>query len=190
MPDSTSFTTQRAGMADIVQAAVDAAGDGLLEAVAGSDMDELALRPGSLLPVVAQLRAAGLNHLLDVGGVDHHPLSPRFEVAYHLASIRTSGVNPREPLAGVRRIRLRVFPDDLKPVVPSLTGLWPSADWPEREVYDQFGVRFDGHPNLVRILNPLDWVGHPLRKDYPLRGLQRRFVPGGRLGSVPPVNEP
>ncbi|MBV8282344.1 MAG: NADH-quinone oxidoreductase subunit C, partial [Candidatus Eremiobacteraeota bacterium] len=85
------------------------------------------------------------------------------------------------------RFRLRVFPDDRDPVVPSLCGLWPNADWPEREVYDLFGVRFDGHPDLRRILMPDDWEGYPLRKDYPLRGLNRRFNPGGLPGPVPPV---
>ena len=189
MPDEVITPPHPARMGDIAQNIAAAAGDALLEAVACADMDEIAIRPARLLAVVGQLRAHGFNHLLDIGGVDHQPLSPRFEIAYHLAAIPTQP-SAAEPIAGLWRFRIRVFPDDIAPVIPSLSGLWPSADWPEREAYDLFGVRFESHPNLARLLNPVDWVGHPLRKDYPLRGLQRGFVPGGRDGSVPPLNEP
>jgi len=82
-----------------------------------------------------------------------------------------------------------VFPNDSDPVVPTLSDLWPSANWAEREIFDLFGVRFEGHPDLRRILNPDDWKGYPLRKDYPLRGLERRFAAGGHVGPVPPLRE-
>ncbi|MBC5806761.1 MAG: NADH-quinone oxidoreductase subunit C [Candidatus Eremiobacter antarcticus] len=196
MPETHDGHTARAGMAQFVETLVAAAGDHLLEAVAAADMDEIALYPGGLLPVVDRLRAQGFNHLLDIGGVDHHPLRPRFEIAYHFTAIplddvradwrRSAAASGMKDLA---RLRLRVFTDDDDPVVPTLSHLWPSANWPEREIFDLFGVRFEGHPDLRRLLNPDDWKGHPLRKDYPLRGLERRFTPGGRLGAVPPLNE-
>jgi NADH-quinone oxidoreductase subunit C len=85
---------------------------------------------------------------------------PRFDVVYHLFS----------PTKKARiRIKVKVREDE---AVPSLTTLWPAANWPEREVWDMFGIRFQGHPDLRRILMDSRWVGHPLRKDYPLRGYQ------------------
>jgi NADH-quinone oxidoreductase subunit C len=147
-------------------------------------MDEAAILPAGLHVAVNVLIAAGFNMLADIGATDHLPLSPRFEISYHLIAIDVAAklvINPA-------RYRLRVFPDDVDPVVPTLCGVWRAADWPEREVFDLFGIRFDGHPNLKRILMPDDWHGYPLRKDYPLRGTDRSFVAGGRLGPVPPVN--
>src|ERR1700686_3110061 len=154
-----------------------AVGANLLEAVSEQDMDEIAILPAGLLRAVEVLRRDGFDLLLDIGATDHHPLTPRFEISYHFLKVRQA-----------TRYRLRVFPDDLNPVIPTLTALWPNADWAEREVWDLFGVRFDGHPNLVRILMPDDWKGHPLRKDYPLRGLERRFQPRRREGRSPPGN--
>lgn len=190
MPEIVKPHPERAGLAALVAALAEAAGEHFLEAVAADDMDEIALRPGGLLAVIERLRANGFNHLLDIGGTDHHPLTPRFEVSYHLTAIPLgSDAADASRLFGLSRFRLRVFPDDRDPIVPTLTHLWPGADWPEREVFDLFGVRFAGHPDLRRILNPDDWKGHPLRKDYPLRGFERRFVPGGSVGDVPPVKE-
>jgi NADH-quinone oxidoreductase subunit C len=163
-----------------------AAGDALLEAVSAPDMDEMAIAPNALLAVAGVLQSAGFNMLLDIGATDHLPLTPRFEVAYHFLALPEARVgSPALPA----RLRLRVFADGPSPSVPSLCGKWPSANWAEREVYDLFGVRFEGHPELQRIMMPDDWQGHPLRKDYPLRGTDRRFNPGGRAGSVPPVRE-
>jgi NADH-quinone oxidoreductase subunit C len=176
-----------------------ALGDAFLEAVSADDMDEAAILPSGLLPAVDVLRKGGFNHLLDIGGTDHLPLTPRFEISYHFLAfpeLRSATARaqergtapPRSAQATLvpARFRLRVFPDDTDPVIPSLTTIWPNADWPEREVWDLFGVRFNGHPDLRRILMPNDWEGYPLRKDYPLRGLNRRFNPGGRAGAVPP----
>ncbi len=190
MPESIKPHPERAALAPLIEALTQAAGEHFLEAVAEDDMDEIALRPGGLLAVIDRLRASGFNHLLDVGGTDHHPLTPRYEVSYHLIAIPL-GDDLRNPgkLMNLSRMRLRVFPQDLDPVVPSLARVWPSADWAEREIFDLFGVRFEGHPDLRRLLNPDDFVGYPLRKDFPLRGLERRFVPGGRVGAVPPVKE-
>jgi NADH:ubiquinone oxidoreductase subunit C len=179
-----------------------ALGSDFLEAVSADDMDEAAILPGGLLAAVDVLRKAGFNHLLDIGGTDHLPLTPRFEVSYHFLAfpegvLNTTRAQERGTASTTRaqergttlvpaRFRLRVFADDTNPVIPSLTAVWPNADWAEREVWDLFGVRFDGHPDLRRILMPDDWEGYPLRKDYPLRGLNRRFSPGGKPGAVPP----
>ena len=92
------------------------------------------------------------------------PKPKRFAVAYHL--LRVSD----EPA----RLRLRAWLDDREPV-SSVISVWPAADWFEREAYDMMGIVFEGHPNLVRILMPDDWEGHPLRKDYPLGGEPVRF---------------
>jgi len=99
------------------------------------------------------------NFLSDVTCVDWYPSTPRFEVVYHLLSISKK-----------ERVRLKVRLDDESPVVESVTSLWPSANYFEREVFDLFGVRFTGHPHLRRLLMPEDWQGHPLRKDYPVEG--------------------
>ncbi|HEV2038374.1 MAG TPA: NADH-quinone oxidoreductase subunit C [Candidatus Eremiobacteraceae bacterium] len=189
MPDSVAPHAERASLVDLVASLRQAAGEDFLEAVAADDMDELALRPAGLQAVITRLREAGFNHLLDVGGTDHHPLTPRFEISYILTAMPLGDQRDPRRFAGLKRFRLRVFPDDLDPVVPTLSDLWPSANWPEREIFDLFGVVFDGHPELRRILNPDDWKGYPLRKDYPLRGFERRFVPGGHVGSVPKVRE-
>jgi NADH:ubiquinone oxidoreductase subunit C len=87
----------------------------------------------------------------------------RFSVSYHLLAIPDG-----------RRLRLQVWCEDGEPV-PSVVGVWPTADWHEREQYDLMGIVFAGHPNLVRILMDEDWEGHPLRKDYPIGGEPVRF---------------
>jgi NADH-quinone oxidoreductase subunit C len=98
-------------------------------------------------------------YLSDATGVDRFPVEPRFEVNYHLLSLAR-----RERL----RLKVRVSSDD--PVIESVTSVWPTADWHEREIFDLFGVRFAGHPELRRILMPENWEGHPLRKDFPVEG--------------------
>lgn len=92
---------------------------------------------------------------LDVTAADHFPRAPRFHVVYHLVSI------PR-----TFTLRVKVIVSD-KTEVPTLSRVWLSANWQEREVWDLFGIVFTGHPNLMRLLTPDDWEGHPLRKDYP-----------------------
>ena len=99
------------------------------------------------------------NFLSDITPVDRYPVEPRFEVNYHLVSI-----NRRE------RLRLKVKVTSKDPTVPTVTGIWPTANWHEREAWDLMGVKFEGHPNLKRILLPDDWEGHPHRKDYPVEG--------------------
>jgi NADH-quinone oxidoreductase subunit C len=177
----------RAATAALLEQLKAALGDAFLEAVSADDMDEAAILASGLLAAVDVVRKNGFNLLLDIGGTDHLPLTPRFEISYHFLAMQSRALERGSSAAVVpARFRLRVFPDDVNPVIPSLTSVWPNADWPEREVWDLFGVRFDGHPDLRRILMPDDWEGYPLRKDYPLRGLNRRFNPGGKPGSVPP----
>jgi len=101
------------------------------------------------------------NYLSDLTCVDWYPSEPRFEVVYHLLSI---------PNRQTLRLRLWVAGPD--PVVDSLTPVYPTSNWHEREIFDLFGVRFDGHPDLRRILLPDDWEGYPLRKDYPVEGFR------------------
>jgi NADH-quinone oxidoreductase subunit C len=98
-------------------------------------------------------------YLSDVTCVDRFPIEPRFELNYHLLSI------PRRD-----RVRLRVRIAGDSPVVDSVVPVWPTANWHEREIFDLFGVRFEGHPEMRRLLLPEDWEGHPLRKDYPVEG--------------------
>jgi NADH/F420H2 dehydrogenase subunit C len=88
----------------------------------------------------------------------------RFSISYHLLALRE----------GAPRVRLQVWVGDGQSV-PSVVGVWPTADWFEREAWDMFGIAFDGHPNLSRILMDDDWEGHPLRKDYPIGGEPVRF---------------
>lgn len=99
------------------------------------------------------------NFLSDLTCVDWHPSEPRFEIVYHLFSLSTK-----------ERIRLKARLDGSSPVLESVTSVWPAANFYEREIFDLFGVRFTGHPNLQRLLMPDDWEGYPLRKDYPVEG--------------------
>ena len=104
----------------------------------------------------------GFNMLADICGVDRGPEEdPRFEVNYHLFSTTK-----------FHRLRLKVVLSEEDANVPTVTGVWRTANWHERETFDMFGVRFEGHPDLRRILLPDDWQGHALRKDFPLRGYE------------------
>ncbi len=126
------------------------------------DRNELSvvIQRESLREACALLRdSAQFNYLSDITCVDWYPSEPRFEVIYHLLSI------PKK-----ERVRLKVRLTGSDPNVESLTSLWPGANAFEREVFDLFGIRFNGHPFLRRIMMPEDWEGHPLRKDYPVEG--------------------
>ena len=107
----------------------------------------------------ATLESAGYNFFEDMTAVDWFPSSPRFQLSYQILSH-----------AYKEYIRLRVLVDGESPAVDSITPVWPGANFYEREVFDLFGVRFEGHPNLRRIMMPDDWQGHPMRKDYPVEG--------------------
>lgn len=105
--------------------------------------------------------------LSDLTAVDRLREHPRFEVVYHLYSLQFK-----------RRVRLKVQVEEGE-AVPSVTPVWGTADWHEREVYDMFGVGVEGHPDLRRILMPEDWEGHPLRKDYPVQASPKWWEEGG-----------
>ena len=104
-------------------------------------------------------KAAGFNFFEDLTAVDWYPQEPRFQLSYHLLS---HGLKQR------LRLAVRLNSDNL--TLDSITGVWPSANFYEREVFDLFGVVFAGHPRLTRIMMPDNWEGHPLRKDYPVEG--------------------
>ncbi len=127
------------------------------------DLPCLIVRREDLVGVMGRLQAAGFDFLLDLTAVDYPARPQRFDVVYHLYSFAAS-----------QRLRVKTHAAEREPV-PSLTVYWPSANWFEREVYDLFGVTFEGHPNLTRIVTPDDWVGHPLRKDYPIGGENVQF---------------
>jgi NADH-quinone oxidoreductase subunit C len=110
---------------------------------------------------------ASFELLADLSGVDFLGVAPaaeRFLIAYHFLSLSQNV-----------RLRLRVFLAEGDETVPSVTGVYPTAEWQEREAYDFFGIVFEGHPDLRRILMPDDWEGHPHRKDYPLGGTKVEF---------------
>lgn len=125
--------------------------------------------PEELRARVESLKANGYAMLLDIGGVDYPERPLRFEMVYHFITLAPS-MATLEEIGRPSRYRLLVSVGGDNPTVPSIVDLWPSADWAEREIYDLFGVNFSGHPDLRRIQMPTDWEGHPLRKDYPVRG--------------------
>ena len=119
------------------------------------------IRPDKLIEILQYLRdenALGYNFLADLTAVDKYQESPRFEIVYHLRSLKYNFF-----------IRIKTSIQDNQKI-PSVSSLWQTADWLEREVYDLFGIEFENHPDLRRILTPNHWEDHPLRKDYPLTG--------------------
>ena len=125
------------------------------------DRDELTLTiaPEEIRTAAATVQAAGYNFFEDMTAVDWFPSAPRFQLSYHILSHSYK-----------ERIRLRVMLEETNLSVASIVPVWPAANFYEREVFDLFGIRFDGHPNLRRIMMPDEWQGHPLRKDYPVEG--------------------
>lgn len=117
----------------------------------------------SIVDVCSYLKSeGGFDMLADLCGADRGPEEdPRFEVNYHLFST-----------THYQRLRLKVLLSEDDPHVATVTQIWKTADWHERETYDLVGIKFDGHPDLRRILLPSDFDGHALRKDYPLRGYE------------------
>jgi NADH-quinone oxidoreductase subunit C len=122
----------------------------------------LHVRAGDILPVCRFLYDdpdLSFDYLTDLCGVDHYPQEPRFQVVYHLCAMKSRS-----------RLRVKVSLPDGAPRIASVVSVWKAANWLERETFDMFGITFVDHPDLRRILLAPDWEGHPLRKDYPLRG--------------------
>jgi len=127
-----------------------------------TDRDEptLFIAPDKIVDACRFFRAElKFNRISSITAVDWLPANPRFEVVYHLHSTDNN-----------QRIRLKVRVSEEEAEVDSVTGVWRGANWYEREVFDMFGIGFRNHPDLRRILMPVDWEGHPLRKDYPVHG--------------------
>ncbi len=147
--------------ASIIAALQETLPDAGLQADAARDRPTVVVPRDRLVEAARALRdTPGLRFevLTEVTAVDWWPAEPRFTVVYHLLS-------PRH----LHLLRLKVKLSNGDTHVPTLSGVWPSANWLEREVWDLFGVVFEGHPDLRRLMMPDDWEGHPLRKDYPVQ---------------------
>jgi NADH-quinone oxidoreductase subunit C len=142
----------------------------------------IVVRPEALIRICRALRedTQQYDFLADITAVDWREREPRFDVVYHLLSLETRAV-----------LRLKVHVGDEEetasdPELPTVTTIWPAANFFEREIFDLFGIRFSGHPNMTRILMPSDWVGYPLRKDYPLTGIH---LPDPHWGGQVPLQQ-
>ena len=140
------------------------------EVVADVGRDDLL----ATLDRLRSLEGVRLAFLSDLTATDWPENDPRFWLSYQLRSIEER-----------HYLRLKVAVPEADPRAPSVTGLFPTANWLEREVFDLFGIAFDGHPDLTRILMPDDWEGYPLRKDEPLGGVPTWY----RGARVPPIDE-
>jgi NADH-quinone oxidoreductase subunit C len=131
----------------------------ILDTLYFRDKGALIVNPATIRATLLHLRGKGFDALMSVHGVDYYPDEPRLGVHYELLDM-----NAVDRLT----VKLRVPLDN--PHVPSVTPSWPTANHQEREIYDMFGVVFDGHPDLRRILMPEDYEGHPQRRDFPMGG--------------------
>jgi NADH-quinone oxidoreductase subunit C len=152
VPDAT-------GLELIAQELRDKDAESVLDTTYFRDRAALLVAPPVIREVLQLLRGKGYTFLASVHGVDYFPQEPRLGVHYELLDMRE-----------VDRISVRTRVTTDAPNVPSVTPEWPTADHQEREVYDMFGVIFDGHPDLRRILMPEDYEGHPQRRDFPMGG--------------------
>jgi NADH-quinone oxidoreductase subunit C len=165
MPDTTPTLLDKAAVLEClpdhpaIKAIQGWNADSITDAKYDRDELTLTLAKDQIREACRVLMAGGYNAFQDVTAVDWFPSVPRFHVVYHACSHRYKHV-----------IRLKVLVDEDDPTVESITSVWPGANYYEREVFDLFGIRFEGHPNLRRIMMPDEWVGHPLRKDYPVEG--------------------
>ncbi len=145
--------------------------DAILEVAEYRAETSVTLKKEVVVPVCAFMKQElGYNLLTDLCGVDFLGRHPRFMVVYHLYNLQTK-----------ERLRLKVPVAESDPRVETVSGVWRTANWHERECWDLLGIAFTNHPDLRRILMPADWEGHPLRKDYPLQGPDRKPYQG-RVG--------
>lgn len=145
---------------------LDGLASGFPESELGSSLgqDVFTVPRHQLADFATAARDAGFDMCVDVTAVDYLKRIPRFEVVVNLVSLKLK-----------RRLRIRAGVPGDDPVAPSLTSVYPGANFYEREVYDLLGIRFDGHPDLTRILLPDDWEGHPLRKDASVGAVPVQF---------------
>jgi NADH-quinone oxidoreductase subunit C len=152
----------------IIEALKDLARPGSVEPVAAADgMPTIYIAREQVEAVCRELRdrpEMRFAFACDMTAIDFYPREPRFEVVVHVASLGVASFG-----GAARRLRIKVRVPGEDPRMPTLSGVWKSMNWGEREVYDMFGIRFDGHPDLRRILMPDDWEGYPARKDYPVQ---------------------
>ena len=143
-------------------AAVDARfADAVIDGHADRNELTLFIAPSRIVEICKYLKSEqGFIRLSGITAVDWHPADPRFEVVYLLHSLDKKNV----------RLRLKCRVPESNCRIDSVTGVWRSANWYEREVFDLFGIDFRNHPDLRRLMMPADWEGHPLRKDYPVHG--------------------
>jgi NADH:ubiquinone oxidoreductase subunit C len=143
------------------------------------DIDDariIRVTPVEVRATLERLKGEGFAMLIDVGGADYPGREPRFDVVYHLIKI-SAAARTVAAIGTPERVRVLCGVPESDPIVPTVSDLWPNADWPEREIFDLFGVRFSDHPDMRRIQMPVEWEGFPLRKDYPLRGPAREKTP-------------
>ncbi len=191
---SAAPTPSRVESADMASIAVlaeslrSSLADKIIELVDAGGELTLVVRAADLLSVADGLRdhpALKFEQLIDLCGLDYRDYGNgrqeglRFAVVYHLLSVSSN-----------HRLRLKVFAvDDAFPVMDSVVGIWPSANWFEREAFDLFGIMFPGHPDLRRILTDYGFIGHPFRKDFPLSGfVEVRYDPDQKRVVYQPVS--
>jgi NADH-quinone oxidoreductase subunit C len=152
VPDAT-------GLELIAQELRDAEPESVLDTVFFRNQATVVIEPGAIKPVISNLVKKGYSFLASLHGCDYYPEEPRLGVLYELLDMRE-----------VDRITVKARVHTSEPHIDSIVELFPGADFDEREVFDMFGVVFDGHPDLRRILMPEDYEGHPQRRDFPVGG--------------------
>ena len=154
MPPATILSQVKEQFPETVLAGTEFAGEQILH-----------VKGQHILTVLTALKADGYNFLADLTAIDNLTLGgfERFVVSYHLLCHQSA-----------ERLTVKAYISEENPSMPSVESLWKTADWQEREVFDLYGIIFEGHPNLIRIMNPDDFDGYPLRKDYPRLGRKER----------------
>ncbi|MEA1881302.1 MAG: NADH-quinone oxidoreductase subunit C [Candidatus Marinimicrobia bacterium] len=154
MPPATILSQVKEQFPETVLAGAEFAGEQILH-----------VKGQHILTVLTALKADGYNFLADLTAIDNLNLGgfERFVVSYHLLCHQSA-----------ERLTVKAYISEENPSMPSVESLWKTADWQEREVFDLYGIIFEGHPNLIRIMNPDDFDGYPLRKDYPRLGRKER----------------